>query len=85
VRKAVDALMAHLAKERAGKKSLFEEEDMFSLARRCRRPRVAAAAHARATRPGGGARQGACAREREGAPDVRRRLSRRPAPARAGE
>jgi hypothetical protein len=40
VRKAVDALMAHLAKERAGKKSLFEEEDMFSLARRCRRPRA---------------------------------------------
>lgn len=32
--------MAHLAKERAGKKSLFEEEDMFSLARRCRLPRA---------------------------------------------
>lgn len=31
VQKAVAALYTHLAKERAGKSALFEEEDMFSL------------------------------------------------------
>ena len=31
VQRAVAALFTHLAKERAGKSALFEEEDMFSL------------------------------------------------------
>lgn len=33
VTQAVAALLRHLAKERAGKSTLFEEEDVFSLAR----------------------------------------------------